>query len=97
MFTFESLKLSEVDEEGNLISAKMMFGSNSKMLDIPWDNPAKFAKHIRQKYTAHNKTEEAQQQTGTLHGGTKKIFLEFLLPAFLVFLVSHGSSALNRY
>ncbi|XP_049621975.1 sperm-associated antigen 17 [Suncus etruscus] len=63
VFTFESLKLSEVDEDGNLISAKMMFGANSEMFDIPWDNPAKFAKHIRQKYTAQNKAEETQQQT----------------------------------
>ncbi|XP_055971601.1 sperm-associated antigen 17 [Sorex fumeus] len=63
VFTFESLKLSEVDEEGILKPAKMIFGTNSEMFDIPWDNPAKFAKHIRQKYTAKMKAHELKQQT----------------------------------
>ncbi|XP_054988126.1 sperm-associated antigen 17 [Sorex araneus] len=65
VFTFESLKLSEVDEEGILKPAKMIFGTNSEMFDIPWDNPAKFARHIRQKYTAKMKAHESKQQTDT--------------------------------
>uniref|UniRef100_A0A4W2ET42 Uncharacterized protein n=1 Tax=Bos indicus x Bos taurus TaxID=30522 RepID=A0A4W2ET42_BOBOX len=63
VFTFESLKLSEVDEDGNLKRSKMMYGTDSEMFNIPWDNPARFAKQIRQQYIMKMNTQEAKQQT----------------------------------
>ena len=72
MFTFESLKLSEVDEEGKLKHSRMMYGTDSEMFNIPWDNPARFAKQIRQKYIMKMNTQETRQQTGTLPGRNKK-------------------------
>uniref|UniRef100_A0A452EMN2 Sperm associated antigen 17 n=1 Tax=Capra hircus TaxID=9925 RepID=A0A452EMN2_CAPHI len=71
VFTFESLKLSKVDEDGNLKRSKMMYGTDSEMFNIPWDNPARFAKQIRQQYIMKMNTQEAKQQTGTLPGGRK--------------------------
>ncbi|XP_060257705.1 sperm-associated antigen 17 isoform X3 [Ovis aries] len=68
VFTFESLKLSKVDEDGNLKHSKMMYGTDSEMFNIPWDNPARFAKQIRQQYIMKMNTQEAKQQTD---GGTK--------------------------
>ncbi|XP_040086869.1 sperm-associated antigen 17 isoform X2 [Oryx dammah] len=63
VFTFESLKLSKVDEDGNLKRSKMMYGTDSEMFNIPWDNPARFAKQIRQQYIVKMNTQEAKQQT----------------------------------
>ncbi|KAF6075994.1 sperm associated antigen 17 [Phyllostomus discolor] len=48
VFTFESLKLSEVDEEGNLKPSRKVHGTDAETINIPWDNPARFAKQIRQ-------------------------------------------------
>nr|XP_007975591.2 sperm-associated antigen 17 isoform X3 [Chlorocebus sabaeus] len=62
VFTFESLKLSEVDENGKLKPSGMMCGSNSEMFNIPWDNPARFAKQIRQQYVMKMNTQEAKQK-----------------------------------
>ncbi|XP_066124209.1 sperm-associated antigen 17 [Saccopteryx bilineata] len=61
VFTFESLKLSEVDEEGKLKPSKKMYETDFEMFNIPWDNPARFAKQIRQQYTKM-KTQEASHQ-----------------------------------
>lgn len=72
MFTFESLKLSEVDEKGKLKPSGMMCGSDSEMFNIPWDNPARFAKQIRQQYVMKMNTQEAKQKAGTLRGGNGK-------------------------
>ncbi|XP_011367051.1 sperm-associated antigen 17 [Pteropus vampyrus] len=63
VFTFESLKLSEVDEEGTLKSCKMMYGTDPEMFNIPWDNPARFAKQIRQQYITKMNNEKAKHQT----------------------------------
>uniref|UniRef100_A0A8C8ZXV7 Sperm associated antigen 17 n=1 Tax=Prolemur simus TaxID=1328070 RepID=A0A8C8ZXV7_PROSS len=63
VFTFESLKLSEVDEKGKLKPSGMMSGTNSEMFNIPWDNPARFAKQIRQQYIMKMSTQNAKQQT----------------------------------
>ncbi|XP_046941193.1 sperm-associated antigen 17 [Lynx rufus] len=65
VFTFESLKLSEVNEEGILMPSEMMHGTDSEMSNIPWDNPARFAKQIRQKYIMKMNTQEAKHQTDT--------------------------------
>ncbi|EGW05815.1 Sperm-associated antigen 17 [Cricetulus griseus] len=48
VFTFESLKLSEVDEAGQLKPAEVVSQADAENINIPWDNPARFAKHIRQ-------------------------------------------------
>ena len=72
VFTFESLKLSEVNEEGILMPSEMMYGTDSEMFNIPWDNPARFAKQIRQKYIMKMNTQEAKHQTGTVRGGNQK-------------------------
>lgn len=72
MFTFESLKLSEVNEEGKLMPSEMMYGTDSEMFNIPWDNPARFAKQIRQQYIMKMNVQEAKPQTGTLHGGNQR-------------------------
>ncbi|XP_050013472.1 sperm-associated antigen 17 [Alexandromys fortis] len=50
VFTFESLKLSEVDETGQLKPAKVDSQTDGENFNIPWDNPAKFAKQIRQQF-----------------------------------------------
>nr|XP_019586156.1 PREDICTED: sperm-associated antigen 17 isoform X4 [Rhinolophus sinicus] len=63
VFTFESLKLSEVDEEGKLKPSKMMDRTDAEMFNIPWDNPAQFAKQIRQWHIAKMNTQQARHQT----------------------------------
>ncbi|XP_047581454.1 sperm-associated antigen 17 [Lutra lutra] len=65
VFTFESLKLSEVNEEGKLMPSEIMYGTASEMFNIPWDNPARFAKQIRQQYIMKMNAQEAKHQTDT--------------------------------
>lgn len=72
MFTFESLKLSEVNEEGKLMPSEMIYGTDSEMFNIPWDNPARFATQIRQQYIMKTNVQEAKHQTGILHGGNQR-------------------------
>ncbi|KAG8517644.1 Sperm-associated antigen 17 [Galemys pyrenaicus] len=63
VFTFESLQLSEVDEEGRLKPSRMLYGANADTFDIPWDNPARFAKQIRRKVLMEmNPPEDKPQQ-----------------------------------
>ncbi|XP_008704587.2 sperm-associated antigen 17 [Ursus maritimus] len=65
VFTFESLKLSEVNEEGKLMPSEMIYGTDSEMFNIPWDNPARFATQIRQQYIMKTNAQEAKHQTDT--------------------------------
>ncbi|XP_054547742.1 sperm-associated antigen 17 isoform X2 [Talpa occidentalis] len=62
VFTFESLKLSEVDEEGKLKPSRMMYGTDADTFNIPWDNPARFAKQIRQKILMKMNAQENKLQ-----------------------------------
>lgn len=91
MFTFESLKLSEVDEEGTLQSCKVMYGTDPEMFNIPWDNPARFAKQIRQQYITKMNNEKARHQTGTPRGGNKRHSWRFMVVDFSS-IVAHGFS-----
>ena len=84
MFTFESLKLSEVDEEGKLKPSKKMCGTESETINIPWDNPARFAKQIRQQRMTKLSSREARHQTGTLPGGSRRHSCTLCLSIFLV-------------
>ncbi|KAK2489589.1 hypothetical protein MC885_004917, partial [Smutsia gigantea] len=65
MFTFESLKLSEVDEQGKLKPSGTVYGTDADMFNIPWDNPARFAKQIRRQYIMKMNTQEAKHQPDT--------------------------------
>ncbi|XP_045059666.2 sperm-associated antigen 17 isoform X2 [Desmodus rotundus] len=76
VFTFESLKLSEVDEEGKLKPSKKMCGTESETINIPWDNPARFAKQIRQQRMTKLSSREARHQTDTTEAKDRILFMD---------------------
>ncbi|XP_053512061.1 sperm-associated antigen 17 [Artibeus jamaicensis] len=75
VFTFESLKLSEVDEEGKLTPSRKMNGTDSEMINIPWDNPARFAKQIRQQCVM-KRSREARHQADATEAKDRTLFVD---------------------
>ncbi|XP_044531471.1 sperm-associated antigen 17 [Gracilinanus agilis] len=79
VFTFECLQLTEVDESGKLKAPKMEGASDSEVFHIPWDNPARFAKYIRQQQLSRWKTEDHGTSSAVLSEKKTKISQEDLL------------------